>query len=93
MDNRKESLWHCSFPAWYPHFKHVTFHSRIINLPPDFVHLLVADNVSAALLDRAVRAELGHAFGQHFASTVSSTSCSGRRRLAMVIRRRGGGHP
>lgn len=35
----------CSFSEWYPHFKKVTFPSRIIPLSQEFVDYLLADNL------------------------------------------------
>lgn len=35
----------CSFSEWYPHFKKVTFPSRVIPLSQEFVDYLLADNL------------------------------------------------
>ncbi|PHZ16776.1 D123-domain-containing protein [Rhizopus microsporus ATCC 52813] len=35
----------CSFSSWYPRFKTVTFKSKIIHLPDDFIDYLNADSI------------------------------------------------
>ena len=45
----------CSFDAWYPSFRDVTFDSAVLPLPPDLTDFLVQDGVFLPSSSAAVR--------------------------------------
>ena len=52
--NAKQVL-NCQISSWYPSLEHLTFRTKLINLPDDFVRYLVADGVFLSDLTQAVR--------------------------------------
>lgn len=41
----RQEITRCRFSAWYPQFRDVTFKSRIIPLPQEFIDYLNADSI------------------------------------------------
>ena len=42
---KRQHVLNCSFPVWYPIYKQWTIKSKIIKLPPEFIHYLLEDGV------------------------------------------------
>lgn len=51
----QEELAACAITAWYPHFRHVTFKTVLLELPQEFLDFLVADGVHLHEDSEAVR--------------------------------------
>lgn len=56
----QDDLLACAVSAWYPQFRHVTFKTALLPLPPEFVQYLVADGVHVHGETEAVRAAQHH---------------------------------
>ena len=42
---KRQHVLNCAFPVWYPVYKQWTIKSKIIKLPPEFIHYLLEDGV------------------------------------------------
>ena len=63
----------CSFDAWYPRFRDVTFESAVLPLPPDLTDFLIQDGV---FLPSSSAAVCSHLLARHTCGMLCSAPCS-----------------